>query len=88
MKADYYLTLHCGLLATTVYRPRAPEAPIRMSTYWSVPVTHVLGDPAGACATETAAAPATWWSRSGAGADKGLMTSTTPLCVYRLSLHL
>lgn len=84
MKAEFYLTLLDGLLATAVYHPHKPVMRLSQHSCWSVSLTSVRG--MHACMSVTMVPSSVDGSR-GAFRNKGMRTSATPVCSYRLSLH-
>lgn len=87
MRADFYLTLHCGLLATALYQSCDTHAPVRAGG-WTVPAAVVLRDPGCAGqATLTAVSPATANAPRGELSESGLESSATPVCGYRRKMY-
>lgn len=84
MKAESYVTLLDGLLATVVYHPRNPYRYRSLHACWSVSLTPAkeIKD----CISITTT-PAAVDRAQGVCGETGTRTSTTPVCGYRLSLH-
>lgn len=83
MKAESYVTLLDGLLATVVYHPHNPFRYRSVHACWSVSLTPAreIKD----CISITTIPAAD--RGQGASGETGTRTSTTPVCGYRLSLH-
>ena len=87
MKADYYFTLLDGLLATAVYHPHNLRSRFGTPSFWSVPINQVLGTPAISLSTTVTWFPVPAECFLGIAGEKGMRTSATRVCGYRLSLH-
>lgn len=88
MKAEFYLTLLDGLLATAVYHPHKhkPGAAQRTLFFWSVPLSCVTGSPADSLGTTVTRVPASCRRDDGLDGEMGMRTSTTPVCAYCMPL--
>lgn len=86
MKAEFYLTLLDGLLATAVYYPHKPDAGSGMPGIWTVSVGEVSG-----AAGLRPDCSITSLPRIKTGPaelpEEGVSSSATPVCGYRMSLH-
>lgn len=85
MKAAFYLTLLDGLLATAVYQPQNPFIRLQLPFSWSVPLEPESETPmVGSTFTWT---PPVSASGPASARDRGMRTTATPVCGYRLALH-
>lgn len=87
MKAEFYFTLLDGLLATTIYHPQNQGTPQRAPFFWSVPVCMATGSLADRISTTVTWIPCYESCPHGEGEVRGMRTSATPVCGFRLSLH-
>lgn len=87
MKAEFYLTLLDGLLATAVYHPHKPGIFQRTTAFWSVPLCSHEWELVDFVRTTITAVPVSVSCESEPGEERGMRTSATPVCRYRLSLH-
>lgn len=86
MRAEFYLTLQRGLLAVALYHSRNRKI-VRMTGSWTVPVSGALSNSeTPGEMTMTTVSPLSWQGESNA-IDNGMVTSATPVCGFRRSLH-
>lgn len=84
MKAESYVTLLDGLLATVVYHPLKPYRYLSLHACWSVSLTPARETKDCISINTT---PAVVDRVQGVFGEIGTRTSATPVCGYRLSLH-